>query len=132
MDRVRILVLFAMAGSLLLTSCRRQAEPIQTESHGKETFATASWYDVPPQSLAARRAGAAEFTAASNYYKIGTRLKVTRVANNKSVLVQVTDTGLKGRKSRIDLCRGAAEKLDMVSDGVAKVSLEIVKDSNAK
>ena len=40
--------------------------------------------------------------------------------------VRVTDTGLRASKSRIDLCKEAAEELDMVTDGVASVKLAVL------
>lgn len=57
-----------------------------------------------PDSLAKGRASEAQLTAATDRYKLGTLLRVTRVSNGRQVTVRVTDTGLGASKSRIDLC----------------------------
>ncbi|MGI8431885.1 MAG: RlpA-like double-psi beta-barrel domain-containing protein [Chthoniobacterales bacterium] len=81
----------------------------------------ATWCDVPADSLARRRAGKTELTAASDHFKLGTLVRVVSVASGRSVVVRITDTGLRGSESQIDICREAAEQLGMVSKGVAKV-----------
>jgi rare lipoprotein A (peptidoglycan hydrolase) len=91
----------------------------------------AVWYKVPPNSLAKRRAGKDELTAAHNHLPLGTRVRVTHLRNGKSVVVRITDRGITKRHVLIDLCKEAAEKLDMVGEGSARVSLEILPDDKA-
>jgi rare lipoprotein A len=91
----------------------------------------AVWYKVPPNSLAKRRAGKDELTAAHNRLPLGTRVRVTHLKNGKSVVVRITDRGITVRGAIIDLCKEAAEKLDMVHEGSARVSLEILPDDKA-
>jgi rare lipoprotein A len=91
----------------------------------------AVWYKVPPNSLAKRRAGKDELTAAHNGLPLGTRVRVTHVKNGKSVVVRITDRGITVRGAIIDLCKEAAEKLDMIHEGSAPVSLEILPDDKA-
>lgn len=91
----------------------------------------AVWYKVPPNSLAKRRAGKDELTAAHNRLPLGTRVRVTHLRNGKSVVVRITDRGITKRRVLIDLCKEAAEKLDMVDEGSARVSLEILPDDKA-
>jgi rare lipoprotein A (peptidoglycan hydrolase) len=91
----------------------------------------AVWYKVPPNSLAKRRAGKDELTAAHNRLPLGTRVLVTHLKNGKSVVVRITDRGITKRRAIIDLCKEAAEKLDMVGEGSARVSLEILPDDKA-
>ncbi len=86
----------------------------------------AVWYNVPPNSLARRRAGKGEFTAANNRLPLGTRVRVTHLGNGKSVVVRVTDRGITDRHSLIDLCKEAAAQLGMLSEGSARVRLEIL------
>ena len=88
----------------------------------------AVWYKVPPNSLAKRRAGKDELTAAHNRLPLGTRVQVTHLKNGKSVVVRITDRGITVRGAIIDLCKEAAVKLDMVGEGSARVSLEILPD----
>ena len=91
----------------------------------------AVWYQVPPNSLAKRRAGKEELTAAHNRLPLGTRVRVTHLKNGKSVVVRITDRGITTRHALIDLCKEAAVKLDMVGEGSARVSLEILPDDKA-
>lgn len=67
-----------------------------------------------------------KLTAAHKKYAYGTKIKVTRLDNNKSVTVTVTDKGpyIKGRV--VDLSRRAAEAIGLVADGVAQVKVELV------
>ena len=62
---------------LALAGCHRSREKEPLAESGP---VKATWYNVPADSLAKRRAGKAELTAASDHYKIGTLLRVTRVA----------------------------------------------------
>jgi rare lipoprotein A len=91
----------------------------------------AVWYQVPPKSLAKRRATKDELTAAHNRLPLGTRVLVTHLKNGKSVVVRITDRGITNRGAVIDLCKEAAEKLDMIHEGSARVSLEILPDDKA-
>jgi rare lipoprotein A len=63
-------------------------------------------------------------TAAHRQFPMGTKLKVTNVANGKSVEVKVNDRGpfVKGRS--LSVTRRAAEELGFVRQGVAKVRIE--------
>jgi rare lipoprotein A len=88
----------------------------------------AVWYSVPPNSLAKRRAGIDELTAAHNRLPLGTMVRVTHLANGKSVIVRITDRGITVRGAVIDLCKEAAAKLGMLSEGSARVRLEILPD----
>lgn len=73
-----------------------------------------------------------KFTAAHATYPFGTLLRVTRVKNVKTVEVRVTDhlpTTKTNRKLGIiiDFTRAAASKLDMLKDGRAKVTVEVLE-----
>jgi hypothetical protein len=91
---------------------------------------TAAWYDVPDDSLAKRRAGREELTAAHNRLPIGTLVRVTHLENGRSTLVRITDRGIRDKKIKLDICREAAEKLGMVSKGIARVKMEIVREES--
>jgi rare lipoprotein A len=88
----------------------------------------AVWYPVPPKSLAKKRAGSDELTAAHNRLPLGTKVRVTHLKNGKNVIVRITDRGITKRNAVIDLCKEAAEKLDMIREGSARVRLEILPD----
>jgi rare lipoprotein A (peptidoglycan hydrolase) len=91
----------------------------------------AVWYDVPPNSLARRRAGKGELTAAHNRLPFGTLVRVTHLKTGKNVIVRITDRGITKRQALIDLSKEAAEKLDMLREGSARVRLEILRDDKA-
>ncbi|MBL7999491.1 MAG: septal ring lytic transglycosylase RlpA family protein [Candidatus Kapabacteria bacterium] len=66
-------------------------------------------------------------TAAHKTLPFGTKLKVTNSKTKRSVFVRVNDRGpfVEGRV--LDLSRYAAEKLDMVGDGVAPVTIVVME-----
>lgn len=72
------------------------------------------------------------FTAAHLTLPFGTILKVTSLANDKFVFVKVNDRGPHTRARIIDLSRAAAEAIDMIATGVAKVKVEEVNEEQAK
>ncbi|MEN3370858.1 MAG: rare lipoprotein [Verrucomicrobiota bacterium] len=100
----------------------------ETTSYDREGYAV--WYDVPADSLAKRRAGNDELTAAHNRLPLGTMVRVTHLANGKSVVVRITDGGITGRHATIDLCKEAAAELGMLSEGSARVRIEVLPDDN--
>jgi len=67
-----------------------------------------------------------DMTAAHKTLPFGTIVKVTNEDNGKTALVKINDRGpfIEGRI--IDLSMAAAERLDMIGQGVARVSLDIV------
>ena len=66
-------------------------------------------------------------TAAHRTLPMGTRVRVTRVKNGRTVVVRINDRGPFGKKTRIiDVSEAAARALDMIDDGIAKVTLEIL------
>lgn len=91
----------------------------------------ATWYDVPDDSLAKRR-GDGEFTAAHNRLPIGTHVRVTDLQNGKSVTVRITDRGIPGHKTRLDLCKEAAEAIGMVRAGRVRVRMEVLAPEEPK
>lgn len=85
----------------------------------------ASWYryggGLTPH-LSAKGAG---LTTASTKYPKGTYLRVTNLANNRSVIVKVNDFGPEESTGRIvDLERKAFQKLAPLSIGVIRVRVE--------
>ena len=66
-------------------------------------------------------------TAALKKLAYGTKVKVTNVANGKSVVVTVNDRMNASNPAVIDVTRHAAEELGFVGSGKAKVKLEVQK-----
>jgi rare lipoprotein A len=65
-------------------------------------------------------------TAAHKTLPFGTIVKVVNLENGKSTTVKINDRGPFVEGRIIDLSRAAAEDIDMVARGVARVSIEIV------
>jgi rare lipoprotein A len=71
-----------------------------------------------------------KLTAAHKKHPAGTRLKVTRTDNNKSVTVTVNDEGPFTVGHIIEISKAAAARLDMIELGVANVKIEVVGKEN--
>ena len=90
---------------------------------------TASYYG---RELAGNRTASGErfnpnaLTAAHRTLPLGTKLRVTNVANGRSVIVRVNDRGPFVGKRVIDVSLGAAREINMVRSGTAQVRLELV------
>ena len=93
----------------------------------------ASWYNIKSNFGTTTASGIPldenAMTAASRYHKMGTKLRVTNLSNNKSVVVTVTDWGPHPRlKSRvIDLTIGAFKQIADPKVGLVKCKVEIIK-----
>ncbi|NWA05209.1 septal ring lytic transglycosylase RlpA family protein [Pseudomonas gingeri] len=67
-------------------------------------------------------------TAAHRQLPFGTRVKVTNLANDRSVVVRINDRGPHTRGRLIDLSREAAEQLGMLQSGTARVRVQSLND----
>ncbi len=67
-----------------------------------------------------------KYTAAHKTLPFGTYLRVTRMDNNRSVIVKVNDRGPHVEGRVIDLSRAAAQKVELT--GLARVRLELLDD----
>jgi len=90
----------------------------------------ASFYggrDIGRATANGERYHAANCTAAHKKLPFNTMVRVTNLKNGKSVLVRINDRGpyVKGRI--IDLTVVAARKIEMMSDGIVPVRVEVLK-----
>ena len=71
-------------------------------------------------------------TAAHRTFPFGTKIRVTNLENNLSVMVRVNDRGpfIEGRM--IDLSLGAAKEINLVKTGTARVKLEVIEWGDGK
>lgn len=116
-----------------------EAEPALPDSSKvplSKQLGTASYY---ADALAGNRTASGEpysihrFTAAHRSLPFGTLVRVVNAASGRSVLVIINDRGPFGRKNRIiDLSRAAAEKLAILTRGVAQVRVEVLRLGPAK
>ncbi len=65
-------------------------------------------------------------TAAHNRLPMGTRLRVTNLKNNRSVVVRVNDRLQHSSRRIIDVSKKAAKELGFVHAGLTKVKIEIL------
>lgn len=65
-------------------------------------------------------------SAAHKSLKFGTRIKVTNLSNDSSVIVTVTDR-MYSKAHIVDLSMAGAKQLNMVRAGVAKVRIEAIE-----
>lgn len=134
----------ASAPSAPPASLNTQGQPPKFAVNAVETReGTAIWYDVPDQSLAARRAWTDEMTAASDQLPQNTYVRVTRLAPGKTaaeatpeggykpVVVRVTDNGIHRKGVLIEVDRDAARLLGMVKAGETHVRVEVLALKNA-
>lgn len=144
------LALICVFAALPLQSCKRKAVPHSAHQEASRDrdeeessprarpTATplmrrimAAWYRVPKDSLAKRRAPD-ELTAAHNTLPIGTRVQVTNPDNGKTVVVRITDRGIRDRRVKLDLCKEAAEELGVVEKGFAHLRMQVLpKDGSS-
>ncbi len=95
-----------------------------------EEFGIASYY---ADAFHGRKTASGElyhkdkYTAAHKTLPYGTMIRVTRLDNKSSVTVRINDRGpyIKGRI--VDLSKAAAKKLDLITDGKARVKIEILE-----
>jgi rare lipoprotein A len=69
----------------------------------------------------------AKMTAAHRTLPFGTVVKVMNLDNGRSTVVTINDRGPFVEGRIIDLTRAAAQELDMVARGVARVSVEVLE-----
>ena len=65
-------------------------------------------------------------TCAHRWLPYNTQVRVTNLANGRSVIVRVNDRGPWKHTRLIDLSKGAAKELDMIRSGTARVAIEVV------
>ena len=70
-----------------------------------------------------------KLTAAHKNLDFGSKVKVTNLDNNQSVIVTITDRGPASKKRVIDLSYAAAEQLDLIDSGVARVKVTVLKSN---
>lgn len=92
------------------------------------TQGKASWYSLPGNLTAnGERMDPRALTAAHRHLPFGTLVKVRNMENDKIVVVRINDRGPFKKDRIIDVSKGAAEALDMVDSGLARVRISIIK-----
>ncbi|KPA93445.1 MULTISPECIES: septal ring lytic transglycosylase RlpA family protein [Pseudomonas] len=117
----------ALAFLSLLAGCATH----DIDPRGYDETGTASYYGR--QHHGKRTASGEPFnqnglTAAHRQLPFGTRVKVTNLANDRSVVVRINDRGPHTRGRLIDVSRQAAEELGMLQSGTARVRVQSLSD----
>jgi rare lipoprotein A len=102
---------------------------------GFEQIGIASWYGKKFHGHLTSNGEIYDMYAMSAAHKnlpLPTYLKVTNLANNKSVIVRVNDRGPFHQGRIVDLSYSAAYKLDMLKSGTAKVKITAITDFEEK
>jgi rare lipoprotein A len=120
----------ALVGCLaLLAGCSTTSYDSDSEVSGRGYRAegTASYYGKAhhgKRTASGERFNQNALTAAHRTLAFGTRVKVTNLDNGRSVVVRINDRGPFGRGRIIDVSKAAAEQLNMLRSGTARVRLE--------
>ncbi len=133
MNRSLHTLLLTLAATLLATSALAQsapaAAPAKAAASADADQGTLAWYG---RKFAGRKTASGErfnpgaLTMAHKTLPFGTRVKVTNVKNNRSVVVRVNDRG-PSQPDRIgDVSQAAAAKLRMMRSGVIEAKLQVV------
>ena len=121
----RFAVAAAVAALLLLPASALAAG-------GYDRTGEASWYGERYQGRGTASGEAFDLnalTAAHRKLAFGTRVRVTNLANRRSVIVRINDRGPYARGRIIDLSRRAAALLGFEIDGIARVRVQAVQDA---
>src|SRR5262249_57916016 len=113
------------------TSARAESSPPRRST---AAVGVASWYGDDFQgsrTASGERFDAGAMTAAHPSLPLGARVRVTNLANGRSVVVRVTDRGPFVCGRVIDVSSAAARRLGMVESGTARVQLVRLDGSSA-
>jgi rare lipoprotein A len=119
----------------LLTGCARKTSahvpsPVKPARIGETETGIASWYGRPYDG---RRSANGEIydmeklTAAHRTLPFDTWVEVTNLVNKKHTEVRITDRGPFVNGRIIDLSLAAAREIDMVSAGIVRVKIKVIK-----
>ena len=110
-------------------SLQQNITPSATNIHAAKvphaSYGLASFYAEGPRTASGEKFDRHKLTAAHRTLPFGTRVRVTNVANGRSVTVRINDRGpfVPGRV--VDVSYSAAKSLGITGRGVAKVKLEV-------
>ena len=118
--------------ALGLAGCGARRPPVGwAPPEGTTATGIASWYGPGfhgKRTSSGERFDEEALTAAHRLWAFGTRVRVTLLSTNKSVVVTINDRI--PRKDRIiDLSKGAARRVGLIGPGIGKVRLEVVEEA---
>ncbi|CAD5107991.1 septal ring lytic transglycosylase RlpA family protein [Zestomonas carbonaria] len=120
---LRTILLLSLAA--LLVGCSTFGGSGSYDNTGK-----ASWYGAKhhgKKTASGERFDQNALTAAHRSLPFGTRVRVTNLNNDRSVVVRINDRGPYARGRIIDVSRKAAEQLGMLGAGVVPVRVQSLR-----
>ena len=111
------------------TPALTQPGKVEDKTEQSMLHGIASWYGTVfngRKTASGERFNMYAMTACHPTLPFGTKVRVTDVANDRSVVVRITDRGDLEPGRVIDLSYGAAKKLEMTKAGLAQVKIEIL------
>ena len=112
-----------------------KAAPMATAAAGDASEGKLAYYGkkfAGHKTASGERFNPGAMTMAHNSLPFGTRVKVTNLANKRSVVVRVNDRGPSTPDRVGDLSLAAARKVDATKPGVINAKLEVVGMSKAR
>lgn len=116
---------------VILTACSTAPSNINNQQRNVAEQGKASFYADKYHgrtTASGERFSQQAATAAHLKLPFGTRVKVTNIANNKSVVVRINDRGPYIRGRIIDLSKAMFEKIADSSAGVIDVSVTVIEN----
>jgi rare lipoprotein A len=105
------------------------SQPLFAQDNDQIQEGPASWYGSKyhgRKTSSGERYNKEAMTAAHKTLPFGTKVKVTNLANNESVILRINDRGPFVGNRIIDVSEAAARKLEMRGAGIARVEVEVL------
>ena len=127
--------IFVVLGIFVLTGCGMSKETLDADYASTENAraienGVSSWYGPNFHGKLTANGEIYDMdgiTAAHRTLPFGTILLVENLDNGKTVQVRINDRGPYAKNRIIDLSRGAAERIDMIGPGTARVRLYLLE-----
>ena len=100
--------------------------PHPLSSYAHEMSGLASYYDEVQLTSSGEAFDKRALTAAHKTLPLGTKVRVTNLANGRTTIVRINDRGPFKAGRVIDLSEAAAEQIAMTSAGIVRVAIEVV------
>ncbi len=116
--------------AILSAGCHKKVHAAKTPRIGAGETGIASWYGIPYHGRHAANGeiyDMNQLTAAHRTLPFETWVRVKNLDNGKTVEVRIQDRGPFVDKRIIDLSRAAAEQINMIGPGTARVTLTIIR-----
>ena len=111
------------------TSTRAESAPTENNQSNKPVQGDAAWYGpgyYGSKTTSGEILTKGTMTAAHSSLPMGTKVKVTRLDNNKSITVIINDRKPFKQGTVIDLAHGSATALNVHEEGKTSVQIEVI------